>query len=190
MTNSILQSVFSSLLLPEHYLHFIILSTLSSLYLHGLLSFTIWLKAEMAFLSNGPFSMLHQTSTEVRLSFHKSGWGGKSFTLMYCIYGEIRTVYCSSKCSSAFEPTTWAVLTQLIRRRVCFLLPFVALPYDIPRWSYASTKLTRSLQSDLPPSLRRFSISMKVLPLLFELGECRRRWNMASYTVISVVHGL
>ena len=47
--------------------------------------------------NNEPFFTLHHTSTEVQLSFGKSGKGGlKSFTLMYRVYGEIRTVYYSS----------------------------------------------------------------------------------------------
>ena len=98
--------------------------------------------------------------------------GGKSFNLMYCVYGKIFTVYYSSTCSSAFVPTTYERLTQLIVRRVCILLPFVALPYDFSWLSYALTKLTGSFQNYLPPSPRRFSISTKVLPLLFEPGEC------------------
>ena len=119
-------------------------------------------------------------------------WGGNSFKLMYCVYGEIRTVSYSSACSSAFVATTCERLTQLILRRVCFLLAFVALPYDFPRPSYASTKFTRSFQNDLPPSPRRFSVSTKVRLLLFESGECRLRWSMACnlYTVISVAYGL
>ena len=116
--------------------------------------------------------------------------GGKSFNLMYCVYGEIRTVYYSSSCNFALLPTTCERLTLLIVRRVCFLLLFVALPYDFPWPSYASTKLTRSFQSELPPLPGTFSIATKVLPRLFEPGECRLRWNMAWCTVVSVVHGL
>ena len=110
-------------------------------------------------------------------------WGGNCFNLMYCVYGEIRTVCYSSACSSAVVAATCERLTQLIVRRVCFLLAFVALPYDFPRLIYASTKFTRSFENDLLPSPRRFA---------FFSGECRLRWSLACnwYTVISVAYGL
>ena len=59
-------------------------------------------------------------------------WGGNSFNLMHCVYSEIRTVHYSSACNSAVVATTCEKLTQFIVRRVCFLLAFVALPYDFP----------------------------------------------------------
>ena len=60
-------------------------------------------------------------------------WGGNSFSLTYCVYGKIHTVYYSSACSSTVVATTCKRLTRLIVRRVCFLLAFVALPYNFPR---------------------------------------------------------
>ena len=124
---------------------------------------------------NGPFSADVTPMRKFGYYSVNQAWGGNRFNLMYCVYGEILTVYYSSACSSAFVRNTRETLTQLIVRRVCFLLPFVALPYDLPRPSYASTKFTRSFQNDLPPSPRRFSVSTKVCHLLFESGECRFR---------------
>ena len=106
-------------------------------------------------------------------------WGGNSCKLMYCVYGEIRLIYYSSACSSDLVATTCERLTQLIVWRMCFLLVFVALPYDFPWMSYASTKFTRLFQNDLPPSPWRFFVSTKVRLLLFESGECRLRWSRA-----------
>ena len=112
--------------------------------------------------TNGPFSADVTPMRKFGYYSVNQAWGGNRFNLMYYVYGEILTVYYSSACSSAFVRNTRERLTQLIVRRVCFLLPFVALPYDFPRPSYASTKFTRSFQNDLPPSPRRFSVSTKV----------------------------
>ena len=59
-------------------------------------------------------------------------WEGNSFNLMYCVNGEIHTVYYSSTCER---------LTQIIVRIVFFLLAVVALPYDFPRPSYYFNKV-------------------------------------------------
>ena len=108
---------------------------------------------------NGQFSVLHYTFTKVRLWLLKSGKGG-----LWRNWNNILLSTCSSpfvQCTNHMER-----LNQLIIQRVCFVLALVALPYDFPQPSYNSTNLTGSFQNDLPPSLWRLSVSMKVLPLL------------------------
>ena len=69
-----------------------------------------------------------------------------------------------------------------------WLLVFVALLYDFPRLSYASTNLT-FFRNYRPPLPQRFYVSKKVCHLLFKSSECRLKRSMACnrYTVISEV---
>ena len=135
---------------------------------------------------NGPFS----TAITRMWLFCKSGFGGGQ-QLQLNVFRLSRNPYSIVffLSSSAFVQTMCERFTQLIVQGVCFLLAFVALLYDFPRLSYASTKFTSSLQNYLHPLPERFSISKKVCYLLFESSDCRLKWSMACnwYTVTSEV---
>ena len=77
----------------------------------------------------------------------------KSFTHVLRLWRNPYSILYPSTCSFALLPTTCERLTLLVLRRVRFLLSFVALPYNFPRPSYASTNLTRSFQNDLASSI-------------------------------------